>query len=297
MFDWYDTPMHVHTDETIAAIVRWAAENDNVRAAILTSTRARPGSTPDRWSDYDVMLIVQDIDAMLADRSWIDTFGEVIVAYWDPFDSREDDFRWGGSVIQYAGSLKIDFSLWPVERLTGLTSIHPEFDAGYRVLLDKDGLTSRLPAPTYRAYRLEPPVEDRFAVVVNDFYVGVPYVVKCLLRDDPMPGRWVLDYDMRFVYLQPMLEWMSGVYSGWGGPVGVNGKGLNRTLPPEIWEAVARTFAPLDDEATWVALLTMCEVFRTCGEAVAAALGYTFDTALHDRVIAHAQWMRRHIEP
>lgn len=284
--------MTIHTDTTITAVIRWTESNDNVRAALLTSTRARPGVTLDRWSDYDVLLIVREIDPLLADKSWIDAFGDVVVAYWDPLEVLEGGLPGSANVVQYAGDLKIDFTFWPVERVAAMTTVNPQLDAGYEVLLDKDGITASIPAPTHRAYVREPPDAERFAQVVNDFYVGVPYVMKGLLRDDPLPGRWVLDYDMRFVYLQPMLEWMSGVHRGWGRPVGVNGKGLNRSLPPEIWAQVERTFAPLDDEGTWAALLTMCDVFRTCGEAVAAVMGYAFDAALHERVMAHAAWMR-----
>jgi aminoglycoside 6-adenylyltransferase len=277
---------------TLQAIVNWVNGNENIRAALLTSTRARPDASPDRWSDYDVILVVRQAEPLLDDRSWIEHFGDVVVAYWDPLETLDSGFLGSGNVVQYGGELKIDFTFWPMEHLASMTEPDPELDAGYRVLVDKDQVTSALPPASYRSYRLMPPDAERFASVVNDFYVGVPYVVKCLLRDDPLPGRWVLDYDMRFVYLQPMLEWMAGVHRGWGSSVGVHGKGLNRHLPPEIWQEVERTFAPLTTEATWDALLTMCDLFRTCGELVADTLGYTFDHALHERVMAHAHWMR-----
>jgi aminoglycoside 6-adenylyltransferase len=290
--------MNSALDQTLQAIVNWANGNENVRAALLTSTRARPDTSPDRWSDYDVILVARQVEPLLDDRSWIETFGNVVVSYWDPLETFGSGFAGSGNVVQYGGELKIDFTFWPMEHMASMTGPDPELDAGYRVFLDKDQVTSGLPPASYRSYRVMPPDAERFALVVNDFYVGVPYVVKCLLRDDPLPGRWVLDYDMRFVYLQPMLEWAAGVHQGWGLPVGVHGKGLNRSLPPDIWCEVELTFAPLTAEATWDALVRMCDIFRRCGELVGENLGYTFDHALHDRVMVHAHWMRaQSVEP
>jgi aminoglycoside 6-adenylyltransferase len=290
--------MNSALDQTLQAIVNWANGNEHVRAALLTSTRARPDASPDRWSDYDVILVVRRVELLLDDRSWIENFGDVVVSYWDPLEKLDSDFPASGNVVQYVGELKIDFTFWSMEHLANMTEPDPELDAGYRVLLDKDQVTSGLPPASSRSYRVTPPDAERFALVVNDFYVGVPYVVKCLLRDDPLPARWVLDYDMRFVYLQPMLEWVTGVHQGWNLAVGVHGRGLNRSLPPVIWREVELTFAPLTAEATWEALMRMCDVFRRCGEMVAENLGYIFDHALHDRVMAHAHWMRaQSVEP
>ncbi|HYI25281.1 MAG TPA: aminoglycoside 6-adenylyltransferase, partial [Thermomicrobiales bacterium] len=131
-------------DSMVDRIISWVNARDDVRAAILTSTRAVPGATVDALSDYDLILTVRDIQPYAADHRWIEDFGSVLVAYWDPVGP-------GGimgvdqvsNVVQYDGTLKIDFTVWPVEALGALaerSDLPAELDAGYRVLVDKDGL-------------------------------------------------------------------------------------------------------------------------------------------------------------
>src|SRR5919108_2899321 len=105
-----------HQEDVFDALVQWAEERDSVRAMLLTSTRAVPNAMVDHFSDYDVILIVEDIHPFFEDRSWLENFGEVLVVYWDPISSDPDyQIETTANVTQYADGLKIDFTLWPVE--------------------------------------------------------------------------------------------------------------------------------------------------------------------------------------
>src|SRR5215216_4699447 len=142
--------------DVISKLVQWAEERDSIRAMLLTSTRAIPNALTDIFSDYDVVLIVQDIHPFFEDRSWLEDFGEVLVVYWDPIYGDPDyDIEKVANVTQYADGLKIDFTLWPVELLQKIAeapTLLAALDAGYRVLIDKDNLTQGMKPPTYRAY-------------------------------------------------------------------------------------------------------------------------------------------------
>ncbi len=201
----------------------------------------------DAWSDYDVVLVVRDIHPFHVDRSWLSDFGDVLVAYWDPIHLDPDTgLEKGSNVVQYEGSLKIDFTLLPVaalERIAHSPKLPVELDAGYRVLLDKDGMTSGLRKPSYAAYIPAWPDESAYRKLVNDFFVGVPYVAKCLLRDELLPAKWCLDHDMRDVYLRPMLAWRMECDHGWSVPTGALGKGLKKRLPAALWAELEGTYA------------------------------------------------------
>ena len=215
----------------VQRLVAWADARDAVRAMLLTSTRAVPGATVDALSDYDVILVVPEVRPLAGDnmRTWIGDFGEVLVAWWDPIPSDPNTgIERTGNVIQYADGLKIDFGLWSVaflESLAAHATLPAELDAGYRVLLDKDGLTAALPQPTYAGYVLTPPDVATFLDNVAGFFVGAPYVAKCLLRDELLPAKWCLDIDMRDTYLRPMLTWWVGCQHGWSTKIGALGKG------------------------------------------------------------------------
>jgi aminoglycoside 6-adenylyltransferase len=99
-------------DDVLATIAEWARVRAAIRAVLLTSTRAVPGAPVDALSDYDVILIVEDIHPFADDRSWIDDFGAVLVVYWDPIQPDPDfGIDYIANVTQYADGLKIDFTL------------------------------------------------------------------------------------------------------------------------------------------------------------------------------------------
>jgi aminoglycoside 6-adenylyltransferase len=164
----------------------------------------------DVLSDYDAVLVVEDVRPFFEHRSWLGDFGEVLVAYWDPIYSDPDHgIEQTGNVTLYADGLKIDFRLWPValaRRIAQAPALPDELDAGYAVLLDKDGLFDAMPPPSYGAYVPDRPDEGTYLTVVNDFLSDAPYVAKFLWRDELLPAKWCLDYDMKHTYLRRMLE-------------------------------------------------------------------------------------------
>ncbi|HMN28053.1 MAG TPA: aminoglycoside 6-adenylyltransferase, partial [Caldilineaceae bacterium] len=229
---------------------RWANAQESVCAMLLTSTRAVPQATVDRYSDYDVILVVDDIHPYYADRSWLEEFGEVLVSYWDPIHrGPDDDLERFANVIQFTSGLKIDFTLWPVallQRIAAAAALPAELDAGYLVLLDKEQLTAGLRPPTYQAYIPARPSEQAFQTLVEEFFSDAPYVAKSLWRDELMPAKLCLDYDMKHVYLRQLLEWRVEIDHNWSAPVGALGKGLKKRLPPAIWSYLEGAFAGAD---------------------------------------------------
>ncbi|HMD81394.1 MAG TPA: aminoglycoside 6-adenylyltransferase, partial [Anaerolineales bacterium] len=227
-----------HPDDIIKKLIHWAEQRDPIRAMLLTSTRAVPNSPVDLLSDYDVILVVDDIRPFVEDRSWLDDFGEVLVTYWDPIHLDPDHrIEKVANVIQYEDGLKIDFTLWPVALLQNIIqapALQAELDAGYRILMDKDHLTNELQLPTYKAYIPTPPTNDLYQKTIQDFFSDAPYVAKCLLRGELFPTKWALDYDMKHVFLRVMLEWRMELDHDWSVPTGALGKGLKKHFPPEI---------------------------------------------------------------
>lgn len=277
-------------------IIQWAAARDTIRAALITSTRAIPGAPVDALSDYDVILIVQDLQPYVADRAWLQDFGDVLVVYWDPV--RSDPFfgiDHTANVTQYAGGLKIDFNLWPValfQRIVAAPALPAELDAGYRVLLDKDGLTDAMRPPTGMAYVPARPTPEIYQTQINDFLSDAPYVAKCLWRDELLPAKWCLDYDMKHVYLRQMLEWRVEIDHDWSIPVGSLGKGLKKHLPPDLWAEVEQAYAGPRIVDNWEALDRTLAVFRRVAVEVGDHLGYAYPHDLHQRVSAYVEQIR-----
>jgi len=281
------------TDAVIRRLIAWVNPQDTIRAILITSTRAIPHAVLDDLSDYDIILVVRDIRPFVADRGWVEDFGAVLVTYWDPIAPDPNyQIDQAENVVQYAAGLKIDFRLWPVALLHTITrepSLPSELDAGYRVLLDKDGLAARLRPPTYCAYIPARPSEEMYRTLIDEFFNDAPYVAKYLWRNELLPAKWCLDYDMKHVYLRRMLEWRVERDHGWALPTRNLGKGLERRLPTALRDRLAGTYAGGEIAENWAALFGTLALFRDVALDVAADLGYTYPHDLDRRITAYVR--------
>jgi aminoglycoside 6-adenylyltransferase len=278
-------------------LIQWAAKRYSIRAMLLTSTQAIPNAPRDILSDYDVILIVQDIHPFVTDHTWLNDFGETLVVYWDPvYPNPIFGIEQCGNVTQYADGLKIDFTLWPVslfQQIVAAPALPAELDAGCRVLLDKDQLAVALRPATGMAYVPKPPTLEMYQTLINDFLSNAPYVAKCLWRDELLPAKWCQDYDMKHIYLRQLLEWRMEIDHDWSVPVGSLGKGLKKRLPPDIWAQVEQAFAGARLDDNWEALAHTMDLFRRVAIEVGEHLGYAYPQDLHRRVSAYVDHIRQ----
>ena len=281
-------------DKVIEQLVRWGEQTDSVRAIILTSSRAIPHARTDRFSDYDVILALTDIQPFFADRRWLEVFGRVLALYRDPFLS-DRGFERSAYVTQYEDSLKIDFSLWPVELLKSVVAepqLAKEFDAGYRVLVDKDHLTDGLQSPNYRAYIPTPPTETEYHDKIESFFLDTGYVAKFLWRDDLMAAKYILDNSLKQDHLLPMFEWLIEIENQWSVKPGPYGRGLKKWLRGDLWSALEQTYTGADEQSNWLALFRSIDLMRQVASEVGKALGYHYPDELEQRVRSYLQHVK-----
>jgi aminoglycoside 6-adenylyltransferase len=241
------------TDRILNRLIEWAGQDATVRAMLLTSSRANPNSYRDQFSDYAVIVAVTDLLPFFENRDWLASFGEVLVVYGDPIrnEGGYDRFIY---VTQYGDGAKIDFTLMPVALLKQIGNrpvIPEELDVGYSVLVDKDGLSNHLPPATYKAHIPNPPNEDEFQTLVEDFFHESTYVAKYLWRGDLMPVKFNLDHAMKQLDLRRMMEWRIEVDHNWSVRPGHSGKGLKRLLKPEILRELEATYVGPGEEENW----------------------------------------------
>jgi aminoglycoside 6-adenylyltransferase len=278
-------------NDTIEHLIRWAEGQPSVRAMLLTSSRAIPQSPIDVFSDFDVILVVRDIQPFYMDRGWLEAFGRVLALYRDPLIN-DDGLVRSAYVTQYENGLKIDFSLWPVEllqRVVAELQLPAEFDAGYQILLDKDNLTDGLKPPTYRAYIPKPPAATAYQETVENFFLDATYVAKLLWRDDLMAAKYLLDFAMKQESLRPMLEWHMEIDHHWSVKPGPFGRRLTRWLRADLWGELENTYTGAGLEANWEAMFKTIALFRKAAIEVGEHLGYTYPAELDRRVVAYLE--------
>lgn len=282
-------------DEVIDKLVRWGSERDDVRAMVLTSSRAIPGAASDIFSDYDVILIVRDVQPYYESRQWLEAFGRVLVLYRDPL-LPERGFLRTCFVTQFESGLKIDFSVWPVELLQTVAAqpqLPVEFEAGYRVLLDKDGMSRNLKPPRYMGYIPKPPNEAEYRTTVELFFHEATYAAKHLWRGDLMAAKYNLDAAMKMDDLRQMLEWHVEIDHDWKVKPGPYGRRLQKWLRPDLWSELEATYVGPGFDENWDAMFRTISLFRKVAVEVGDCLGFAYPQDLHERAVAYLERVQR----
>ncbi|MDX1665270.1 MAG: aminoglycoside 6-adenylyltransferase [Candidatus Promineifilaceae bacterium] len=274
----------MRTEQTLLGeITAWAMEDPNIRTVLLAGSRAEPGRTPDRLSDYDVELFVRDSAPFGAHDGWVRRFGEVMVRW--PLSPRPTG-REGviTQLVLYRDGVRVDFQ---VTALPPESS--PSVHSGYRILVDKDRVAPRLPAPDPVHYLIQPPTAEAFAGRLNAFWWDVIYVAKALRRGELNYARYMLEGPLRFEILLPLLEWYAGLRHDWTVQAGIYGRWLERLLDDETWQAYTATFAgpaPADHRR---AMWAMVALVRRLGRALGQALGHPYPEETDRHVSAYLE--------
>ena len=285
----------LRADPVIVKLSAWGEAREEVRAAILTSTRAAAGRPTDDFSDYDVIDVVRDAHDVraLLDDGWLSDFGEILNLYRDPVQERFGHERFI-RVTQYADGLKIDFSVYPagwLEEVKKLPQLPPVLDVGYAVLLDKDGVTKGLPPFTRTAYLPARPTEAEFQEAVLNFFSNAAYVAKHLRRDELVP-LMEMQHVLRAGRLRQMLEWRVAIESGWSVPNGAYGRGLDERLDAATLEELRALYTGPGKAENWESLFRTVALYERLTREVAEALGFAFPAELFRRNVAYLQRVR-----
>jgi aminoglycoside 6-adenylyltransferase len=279
----------------IEGLVCWAEGQPSVRAMILTGSRAVPNAATDIFSDYDVILVLSDIQPYYQGRAWLEYFGSVLALYRDPLES-ENGCSKSGYVVQYDDGLKIDFTLWPVEileRVITTPDLPAEFDAGYTILYDPEHLTEALKPPSFRGYIPTPPSEEEYQAAIEVFFLDTTYVAKYLRRDDLVAAKYILDNIMKQEQLLPMLTWQMEIEQGWSVKPGPYGRSIKRWLRSDLMKRLESTYTGSGLDANWQALFQSIALFRIAALDVSTLMGYTYPQEPEQRVVAYLNRVKK----
>ena len=261
-------------------LVEWAEREPGVGAMLLIGSRASPQGARDAYSDHDVVLFLEPGNRLAARDDWIARFGRPLIVFRETTEHRGEPVP--TRLVQYRGGHRIDFTLSRMELLRRIAEqeILPDWlAAGYRVLLDRDGVADRLPPPSALAYVPRPPSEPEYHGVVNEFWWESLYVAKYVRRGELLPARYSLESVLRYRCLVPMLEWYVQIDRRWEQSVGVRGSGLRWLLAPEEREILDATYAGDTLRSHEHALDAMIDLFVRGARAVGRDLGYVYPAA------------------
>lgn len=257
-------------EEIINFLIEFSKVDENIRATLLTSSRANQNAVTDFLSDYDIELYVRKIEVVKKNDDWLNPFGKII-SRW-PFQPKSTfNDNWITRLILFADGVRIDFQITDKinEKLDNI-------DYGHRILIDKDNILADLPKPSYAKYNIKKPSREEFESLVNEFWWNAYYVPKYLWRDELPYAKSMMGQVIHDEFLKKAIDWHIGINTNWGISSGANGRHFKKLLEKDIWDKYISTFAGANMDDNWNSFFSAVDLFSTLTKRIGIQLGYNY---------------------
>ena len=266
----------MRTDTEMMNLILQIAESLQVEAVALSGSRANPRAPKDEFQDYDVVYIVDDLEDLISDLSWLDQYGNRLIEQYNRLGHRRL------YLMLFEDGNRIDLTLCPKESIQEWV----DSEANFEVIKDDKGLFEAY-QPNSKRYWTAPPTEEDFAATCNEFWWVSAYVVKAIRRNQLIYATDHL-YGICQQELLKVLAWQ--VTSDRGAvDIGKNYKYLFQYVPAEQEKEFS---ALLDlssiDKITQSLFSTMKEFDREA-QILAQKMGYAYDKEVAEKMIAYAK--------
>ena len=257
-------------------VILKTAKTLQVAAVAMSGSRTDTKAPKDEFQDYDVVYVVDDLDNLTSDLSWLDLFGKRIIEQEVGFSHRRL------FLMLFEDCNRIDLTLCPKEHIQEWV----DSEAGFTVLVDEKGLfESYFPSP--ERYWTSPATETDFKNSCNEFWWVSSYVVKGICRNQLIYATDHL-YSICQQELLKILAWQVASDRGVV-DIGKNCKYLFNYLPTEKEKQFSNLldFSSLD-KITQSLFATM-ELFHQEAQSLANKMGFNYDKEVAERMIEYAE--------
>lgn len=275
-----------HIEAFLAGVTRWGRARPDVRAVLLIGSRARTAVPADRWSDVDLVLVVDDPRPYLADGGWLAAFGRPLLTFVE--GTAVGGFR--ERRVLFEDGVEADFAFLP-GAVAGSAAAPAPFPAelvdvlrrGFRVLVDKVRLAERLPTdgPDTTAAL---PVPGEIAELSHDFWYHLLWAAKKLRRGEVWIAKQSCDS-----YLKSLLVRLLAWHARAGDPhcdTWHAGRFIERWADPDALAALPATYARYQPADIARALWATADLFERVERQYAVRTGAPL-------AVAHQQLRRR----
>ena len=261
-------------------LILQVAENIQVEAVAMSGSRTDTKAPKDEFQDYDVVYVVDDLDNLTSDLSWLDQFGTRIIEQHNVLGNRRL------YLMIFEDGNRIDLTLCPTEYIQEWV----DSEAGFTVLEDKKGLFEPY-FPSPQRFWTSPASAIDFEKACNEFWWVSAYVVKGICRKQAIYATDHL-YGICQQELLKVLAWRVAADKGMI-DIGKNYKYLFNYLPAEKEKEFSNLldFSSLD-KITQSLLATM-QLFHQEAQILAQKMGFDYDMEVAEKMIEYAEeWLR-----
>lgn len=268
--------INMRTETEMLDVVLKTAETLQVTAVAMSGSRTDTKASKDEFQDYDVVYVVENLDELITDLSWLDQFGKRII---------EQEVGLGQRrlyLMLFEDGNRIDLTLCPKQQIQEWV----DSEAGFTVLEDPEHLFEPY-SPNIERYWTNPASQTDFEKSCNEFWWVSAYVVKGICRKQVIYSTDHL-YGICQQELLKVLAWQVASDRG-AVDIGKNYKYLFNYLPIEKEKEFSALldFSSLD-KITQSLLATM-EFFHQEAQYLAQKMGFKYEKEVAEKMMRYAE--------
>lgn len=266
----------MRTETEMLDVILKTAETLQVEAVAMSGSRTNQKTSKDEFQDYDVVYVVENLDELITDLSWLDRFGKRII---------EQEVTLGHSrlyLMLFEDGNRIDLALCPKDRIKEWV----DSEAGFTVLEDPNGLFEPY-SPSPQRFWTNPASAIDFENACNEFWWVSAYVVKGICRNQII---YAIDH-LYGICQQEFLKILAWQVASARGKVdiGKNYKYLFQYLPAEKEKEFSNLLDFSSIEKLSQSLLATMQLFHREAQRLAQKLGFDYDKEVAEKMIEYAE--------
>ena len=266
----------MRTETEMLDVILKTAETLQVEAVAMSGSRTDTKASKDEFQDYDVVYVVENLDKLITDLSWLDQFGKRII---------EQEVGLGQRrlyLMLFEDGNRIDLTLCPKDYIQEWI----DSEAGFTVLEDPEHLFEPY-SPNIERYWTNSATEKDFEKVCNEFWWVSAYVVKGICRKQVI---YATDH-LYGICQQELLKVLAWKVSSDRGKVdiGKNYKYLFNYLPVEKEKEFSNLLDFSSIEKLSHSLFATMNFFHQEAQSLAKKLGFDYDKEVAEKMIEYAE--------
>lgn len=247
-----------------------------VEAVAMSGSRTNPKAPKDEFQDYDVIYVVDDLDNLTSDLSWLNQFGKRIIEQHNVLEHRHL------YLMLFEDGNRIDLTLCPKEHIQEWV----DSEAGFTVLEDPKGVFEPY-SPNPQRFWTSPASAIEFDKACNEFWWVSAYVVKGICRKQAIYATDHL-YGICQQELLKLLAWQVAADKGTV-DIGKNYKYLFQYLPTEKEKEFSNLLDFSSLEKLTQSLFATMELFHQEAQSLAQKEGFDYDKEVAEKMIQYAE--------
>lgn len=268
--------INMRAETEMLDIILKTAETLQVKAVAMSGSRTNPKAPKDEFQDYDVVYVVDDLDNLTSNLSWLDHFGKRII---------EQVVRLGHRrlfLMLFEDGNRIDLTLCPKEHIQEWV----DSEAVFTVLEDSEHLFEPY-SQNLERYWTSPASQTDFEKTCNEFWWVSSYVVKGICRKQLIYATDHL-YGICQQELLKVLSWQVASEKG-AVDIGKNYKYLFNYFPTEKEKEFSNLLDFSNIEKITQSLFATMQLFHQEAQFFAHKMGFYYDKEVAEKMIQYAE--------